>query len=581
MRVTSPAVDILLTISRIRYSAVVILCKCPAIHFYKIQIGLRQLRFQEKNKRTGHFKIETRMSGNVLGVIPVNCNWAWAVATGLVAILYWAVFVHESRLDRMLKKFPGYKDYPIAGHGYMFVNPEDTLTVLDGWLRQYGKRCRVYYGSYFKVLMLSNPIDIEKVAKSPELIEKSSFYNHVKVWLGDGLLISKGKKWYTHRKLLTPAFHFKILENFQPIFDDNSKVLVNVLKKFEDKECEIQGIVNRCTLDVICETAMGKQLNSLLDENNPFLRATLRESELLWMRMTNPWFQNSIIWNYLSKCGKEEKANRKILHSFTAEVIKERKKTFASKKASQFLQQSNNDDDESGYFGTKQRFAFLDLLLNIQAAGEYEMTDEDIQAETDTFMFEGHDTTAAAISWAIYLLGLNPLQQAVVHEELDGIFGDDKTREVESADLPKLKYLEMCIKEALRLYPSVPLISRAVFQDFKLDDGSIIPKEALIVLNAYSAHRDPDNFPQPEEYRPERFSLENTLKRHPYAYIPFSAGSRNCIGQKFAMAEVKTILANIFRNFQVQSLHTPDKVKAVAELVLRAKNGIRMKFNSR
>ncbi|CAG7730620.1 unnamed protein product, partial [Allacma fusca] len=211
-------------------------------------------------------------------------NWAWVVTTGLVAMLYWVVFVHESRLDRMLKKFPGYKDYPVVGHTYMFFNPEDTLTVIDGWLKKYGKRCRVYFGSSLKMLVLSSPADFEKVATAPELINKSIFYDQMRDWLGDGLLISG-----------VPA----------PIFDDNSKVLVNVLKKLEGKECEIQGIINRCTLDVICETAMGKKINSLLDENNPFLRATLRESELIWMRTTKPWLQSPIIWNYLSKFGKE------------------------------------------------------------------------------------------------------------------------------------------------------------------------------------------------------------------------------------------------------------------------------------
>ncbi|CAG7719366.1 unnamed protein product [Allacma fusca] len=149
------------------------------------------------------------------------------------------------------------------------------------------------------------------------------------------------------------------------------------------------------------------------------------------------------------------------------------------------------------------------------------------------------------------------------------------------------RYCSVCghtVKEewkALRLYPIVPLFGRAVLHDFKLDEDSIIPKGAIVAFNTYSANRDPDNFPGPEEYRPERFSLENTLNRHPYAYIPFSAGSRNCIGQKFAMGEMKTILVNIFRNFQVQSLDTPDKVKAVAELILRGKNGIRTKFSPR
>jgi cytochrome P450 len=261
------------------------------------------------------------------------------------------------------------------------------------------------------------------------------------------------------------------------------------------------------------------------------------------------------------------------------QVIKERKKTFSPENTPNVLQTDEADGESPNlYFSTKKRFAFLDLLLHIQASGEHEITDKDIQEEADTITFGGHDTLATEISWTIYLLGLHPLHQAKVHEELDSIFGDDKSTSICSKDLPKLKYLEMCFKESMRLYPGVPVFSRSVVRDFELDANSVVPKGAIIMFNVYSAHRNPEIFPDPGEFRPERFSAENREKRNPCAFMPFSAGPRNCMGQRYAMAEGKTILANIFRNFRATSLDSPENIHPVSEIVLKARDGIRVKF---
>ena len=122
---------------------------------------------------------------------------------------------------------------------------------------------------------------------------------------------------------------------------------------------------------------------------------------------------------------------------------------------------------EDFFLKTKKR-AFMDTLLEYQIKDPAALSDDEIREETDTFMFEGQDTTAAALAWTIFLIGSHPECQKKVIEELDSIFGDDQERNVTSGDLAKMKYLECCIKESLRLFPSASFISRLLKEDLVL-----------------------------------------------------------------------------------------------------------------
>ncbi|GFW21917.1 cytochrome P450 4c3 [Trichonephila clavipes] len=177
----------------------------------------------------------------------------------------------------------------------------------------------------------------------------------------------------------------------------------------------------------------------------------------------------------------------------------------------------------------KKRQALMDLLLDQHINGQ-QLTEEDITEEIDTFMFEGHDTTATAMNFSLYCIGLYPEVQRKIHEELDSIFGEDTERPVTRDDVRDMKYLECVIKESLRLYPSVPLIGRMLNEDFN-HNGMVIPKGTALNFFIVSIHRNPEIFPNPEVFDPDRFSPENVVKRHPFAYLPFSAGPRNCIGR--------------------------------------------------
>ncbi|KFM71387.1 Cytochrome P450 4c3, partial [Stegodyphus mimosarum] len=177
------------------------------------------------------------------------------------------------------------------------------------------------------------------------------------------------------------------------------------------------------------------------------------------------------------------------------------------------------------------------------------------------------------------MIGLHPWVQDKIHQELDSIFCESN-RDVTMDDIKDMKYLECVVKETLRLYPSVPGMAREITEDVEFQ-GRIIPKGATCVVFTYCLHRDPEVFPNPEKFDPDRFLPENSSGRHPFAYVPFSAGPRNCIGQCFAMMEAKTMLSFILRKYHVRSLDPRDKVLVADEIILRPKNGLRIEIKPR
>ncbi|XP_067120808.1 LOW QUALITY PROTEIN: cytochrome P450 4c3-like [Centruroides vittatus] len=420
----------------------------------------------------------------------------------------------------------------------------------------------IYKTEYIKAILSNN-----------DVLNKSPMYRMMHPWIGTGLLTSTKEKWKQRRKLLTPAFHFNILETFQPIFNEHSFVLVQKLNKLEPNSwIDIVPLMSLCTLDIIGETAMGVKLRSQENESSEYVQAVGKMESLVTERIMYPWYQFDFIY-YLTSAGKKFKRYVNIIHNFTRQVILERKREFF--KILQELKVENKDDV---FFQKKEKKPFLDLLLHRHLV-HGDITEEDIREEVDTFMFEGHDTTAIGISWALYNLGLYPDIQEKACEELYRIFGDNRERPITCDDLRDMKYMECVIKETLRLYPPVPFISRCHSEEFKI--GSItIPKNALIPIIIHTIHRDPEFYSDPEMFNPERFYRE-LGRKNPFVYIPFSAGPRNCIGQKFALMEEKVVIANVLRHFRIYAKEKPDKMIECGQLVLRSVNGIHLKFERR
>ncbi|XP_037518309.1 cytochrome P450 4c3 isoform X1 [Rhipicephalus sanguineus] len=417
---------------------------------------------------------------------------------------------------------------------------------------------------------------VEEALSSNSLLAKGPEYTLLHNWLGTGLLTGTGNKWRTRRRMFTPAFHFRILEDFISTINAQSTVLADKLGKMcsPGKRTDIVPLVTMCTLDIICETIMGTSIRAQHDERSPYVKAVNRLGELFILRMLNPFLQSEYVFKR-SSIGKEYYECLNTLHTFTRKVIAERKELLQNQHR---LEDQSDSDSDIGK--QKRKRPFLDLLITEHLKDSASINEEDIREEVDTFMFEGHDTTAMGISWALFLIGHQPVEQQKIHDELDAIFGSDKHRPVTSEDLREMKYLECCIKEAQRLYPSVSFLTRTCEQPFEI--GSVtFPAGTVVRVSVYCLHRDEDVFPKPEEFHPERFFPENAKGRHPFAYIPFSAGPRNCIGQKFALSEEKIVIANILRRFKLKSLDQRDQINLVAELVLRPKSGLRIQFTAR
>ncbi|GFT66199.1 cytochrome P450 4C1 [Trichonephila clavipes] len=389
------------------------------------------------------------------------------------------------------------------------------------------------------------------------------------------ILFSTGKKWRRRRKLLTPAFHFSILDEFIPVFQEQSNVLVSKLQSLvHEPWVDVVPLMTACTLDIICQTAMGVNIDAQGGRNTEYVRAVHEMGEAFMYRAIRPWLYPNFIFKWTAY-GRRFYDNLRRIQSLTKRVIKHKRQDMEERAEYTITEAFSNHSPSQ----RKKRKAFLELLLEHHLK-DPSFTEEDVREEVHTFMFEGHDTTAMALSWALYCLGQYPDIQQRIQEELDDIFEDDIERDIAREDLTRMKYLECVIKETLRLYPSVPLIARECKNSFKVLDHEVPPGSLCLILTS-ELHQDPESFPEPEKFIPERFFPENSKGRHPYAYVPFSAGPRNCIGQKFAMMEEKVVLANVLRKFRVTSLDPQDQVLITPNLTTKNVKPLRLRFQTR
>ncbi|EMP34122.1 Cytochrome P450 4B1 [Chelonia mydas] len=339
---------------------------------------------------------------------------------------------------------------------------------------------------------------------------------------GKGLLILHGPQWFQHRRLLTPGFHYDVLKPYVSLMAESTKVMLDKWERLitMDKSVELFEHVSLMTLDSIMKCAFSCHSNCQTDSDSDYyVKAVYDLTYLVFHRIRFLPFHNDFIYR-ISPQGRRFQEACRLAHQHTDKVIKERKT---------FLQ----DQQELEKIQKKKYLDFLDILLCAKDENGAGLSDEDLRAEVDTFMFEGHDTTASGISWLLYCMALYPEHQQRCREEIKEILGDRET--VQWDDLGKMTYSTMCIKESLRLYPPVPSVSRLLSKPITFHDGRTLPEGTQL-----------------------------------YGKI-----QRNCIGKQFAMNELKVALALTLLRFEL----SPDPAKppkAIPQVILKSSNGIHL-----
>ncbi|XP_070563808.1 ultra-long-chain fatty acid omega-hydroxylase-like [Ptychodera flava] len=467
-----------------------------------------------------------------------------------------------------VKAFPTIEMYrhPILGHLELItINQEETMQIASDITDAYPYAIPLWLGPFHCALVCHHPDTVQPLLATAEPKDEL-MYGLAKSWLGDGLLISKGKKWTRNRKLLTPGFHFDILKPYVKVFNDSTRAMLQKWNStWQNGPLEMFSNISLMTLDSLLMCIFSQQSHCQTEENmHPYIRGVYKLSDLVTKRVSFPPYYSDAIFHMTPDGFKYRKALTEV-HGYSKKVIKDRRR---------ILKEGKTDT-------SRKHVDFLDILLTARDEDGKGLTDQEIQEEVDTFMFEGHDTTASSISWCLYNLARHPRYQEKCREEIDGVLDGKDEEELSWDDLGKLPYLTMCIKENMRLNPGLPIIARRTEHPLHLPKLKVtIPADQLIVVNIMGLHHNPQFWPDSYIYDPDRFLPERCKDRPPHCYLPFSAGPRNCIGQNFAMNEMKVCISLILRNF-VLSIDEDVTVRRLFNIVLRTENGLHVSVQPR
>ncbi|KAM5148537.1 cytochrome P450 4B1-like [Mantella aurantiaca] len=486
------------------------------------------------------------------------CHWIFWLFLLFVFFKASSLYVRWRELRSAYNPFPGPKRHWLYGNAHEFRGDGSDFDFIIQSAEQYPFAYPLWLGNFMAQLVICHP-DYAKAILSRQDPKDPFTYGFISHWIGKGLLVLSGQKWFQHRRLLTPAFHYDVLKPYVKLMSESVNIMLDKWESLipDKKPVELFQHVSFMTLDTIMKCAFSKQSNCQNDSENAYIKAVYDLSYLLNYRYTCLPYHSDFIF-HLSPHGFRYRRALRTAHQHTDKVIKERKDCLQEKKELERISQ-------------KRHLDFLDILLCAKYENGQGLSDEDLRAEVDTFMFEGHDTTASGISWTLYCMAKYPEHQEKCREEIRELLGDRDT--VMWDDLSKMPYTTMCIKESMRLYPPVPDVARELSQPITFCDGRSLPKGAGVLLSIYAMNRCSSIWENPEVFDPLRFTSENISNRQSHAFLPFSAGGRNCIGQNFAMNEMKVALALTLQRFELYPDPEKEPVK-VFQLVLKSLNGI-------
>jgi cytochrome P450 len=409
---------------------------------------------------------------------------------------------------------PGPKGYWVLGNLPDFVS--DLLGFLSRCGRDYGDIVSLRLGRHPAVL-LNHPDQIEEVlvSRQAEFIKYRFFWRHVTRVFGNGLLTSGGDLWRRQHTLMAPAFRH---ERLALSADQMAGCARRLSDLWHDGEVrDIRYEMTRLTLEIVGKVLFGVDLGG---EVNRISQTVDRGIEEVSRRFERGIF----LPDWLPTPGNRRyMATVRDLDAVAMHILAERR---ASGRGPGDL---------------------LSALLQSRDSEGRPLDEKLLRDEVVTLLLAGHETTALALTWTLYLLARHPEIAERVEEEIDAVVGPERLPG--AADLPRLRYLSWVITEAMRLYPPVYILGREAVRDVVVG-GCRLSRGTICLISQWVVHRDPRFFPEPEMFKPERWDAACSRQLPRMAYFPFSGGPRICIGQPLAMMEAKLVLATLCQRFR-------------------------------
>jgi cytochrome P450 len=441
---------------------------------------------------------------------------------------------------------PGPKNLPLVGNLYTFRS--DPLAFLTKAAREYGDL--VYFRVARQHMYLVNHPDYVReilVANQSNFI-KSRALQRAKILLGEGLLTSEGQHHLRQRRLVQPAFHRERLAAYAAAMSEGAMRWREHWQA--GSTLDISTEMPHLTLSIVAKTLFSADVRSEASEIGAAMTTVLQMFRLLLMPFSE--YMEKLPLPYVRRF---EKARAR-LDTTIYGLIRDRRK-------------SGQD--------TGDLLSMLLLAQDEEKSGEGDrMTDEQVRDEALTLFLAGHETTANALTWTWYLLSQHPDVEGRLHSEIDRVL---QGRAPELSDVPNLRYSEMVLSEALRMYPPAWAIGRMATGPFELG-GEQIPAKSICILSPYLVQRDARWFPDPERFDPERWTPEARESRPKFSYFPFGGGARVCIGERFAWMEGVIVMAAIAQKWRLR-LSPDQRVEPLPLITLRVKNGLRMMVEPR
>lgn len=436
------------------------------------------------------------------------------------------------------------KPRPKIGHllGHIPVQRSDALAAFLQLQKECGGvvRLELPVGTAHLVTDLDA---VQKVMVDEQRIfgKQTRTYNLVRRFLGNGLVTSEGDFWRRQRRIAQPAFHKERLDGLVPTMCSSTQEIIDHWAKSSEVDAAVS--MNQLAVKIAGLTLLSTDPTS---EANKISQALDVLSRTTMERVENPF--QAPPWLKTKKNRAFDEA-AKTLDRVVYGVIAERR---AGERKNDLLQMFLEAKDEE--------------------SGE-NMSDAQLRDEVMAMFLAGHETTATAMAWTLYLLAKHPEWQDRIAEEAKGLDSSNLTPK----DISRLQLTKQVVQESMRLYPPVWVLGRAPTVDTTLN-GFDIPKGSRVFVPMWVLHRHPQHWDSPNVFDPNRFAPDKVKLMKKMQYIPFIAGPRMCIGAQFAMMELALITALLVNRFRFSSLNDPVPEPLVT---LRPKGGVHLKLEPR